>query len=137
MNNPDNGVFITKSKAGGVVTFLGLVLVLIGLYASLRTAINFLAFEKYPPAGVLTVNFSGYTSYQSERDCYSTQSYSTPDGKSRPATVEEKDNEKKQQDYCLESVKEARNSAKVTDIGQSISFLIIGLGVFLAKKLFF
>ncbi len=121
------------------ITFIGLILVLIGLYATARTTINLVAFEKYPQGGVLPTNFSGVPQYfQQERDCNYPQTYYTADGKTtRPATPEEKENAKTQQQNCLEGVKEGRNQAKINDISQSLLFLFLGAGVLVSRRIFF
>ena len=128
-----------KSKAPIWITFIGLILVLIGLYATARTAINLVAFEKYPQGGVLPANFSGVPQYFSqERDCNYVQTYFTADGKTtREPKAKEKEDEKKQQQNCLEGVKDSLSQAKINDISQSLLFLFLGLGVLASRKIFF
>lgn len=120
------------------ITFIGLILVLVGLYGSVRTIINLVAFDKYPQGGVLTFNFAGTPQYyQQERDCTYPLSYYAQDGKPRAGTDEEKKNEQKQKENCLEGVKDTRNQAKINDISQSLLFLFLGLGVLVTRKVFF
>ncbi len=120
------------------ITFIGLILVLVGLYASARTVINLVAFEKYPQGGVLAFNFSGMTQYyQQERDCTYPQTYYGDGGKPRAATEDEQRNEQKQKENCLDGVKDTRNQAKINDISQSLLFLFLGLGVLATRKIFF
>lgn len=120
------------------VTFIGVILVLIGIYASARTIINFGIFDKYPTEGVLTFNFTGTPPYfQREEDCLYPTTYFTPDGKPRPATKEEKESEKVQQKNCVEGVKESRKKAKVNDVSQSLLFLLLGGGVLVSRRIFF
>lgn len=128
-----------KSKAPMWITFIGVMLVLVGLYATARTAVNLVAFDKYPQGGVLSFSFGAIPAlyFQQERDCMYPQTYVTPEGKSRLATEEEKINEKRQQQICLESVKDSRNQTKINDISQSLLFLFLGIGVLVTRKVFF
>lgn len=128
-----------KSKVPVWITFIGLVLVLVGLYATTRTIVNLVAFEKYPQVGVLTLSFTGMPQYyQQEKDCVYPQIYYSADGRTtRPGSPEEKANEKIQQRNCLEGIKDLRNQAKVNDISQSLLFLFLGLGVLASRKIFF
>ena len=131
-------VVINKPKAHTWIAFIGSVLLLIGIYAGVRTGMNVALFDKYPQNGVLSINFNGTPPYfQMEKDCSYPQTYTDKDGKSRPATVEEKNNEQEQKRLCLEGVKEARNNAKVNDISQSLFFLFLGAGILVTRKLFF
>jgi hypothetical protein len=127
-----------ESKANTWVTFIGVVLLLIGIYATVRTAVNLVAFEKYPSTGVLTLNFSGMPAYmQREQDCFYPMTYTTPNGAPRAATADEKENEKKQQEICLSGVADARENAKVNDISQALLFLVLGAGVLISRRIFF
>ncbi|QQG44156.1 MAG: hypothetical protein HYW86_04845 [Candidatus Roizmanbacteria bacterium] len=128
-----------KSKMNAWITFIGVVLLLIGIYASVKTVVNLTLFEKYPQTGVLSINFFGApTYYQREQDCLYPQTYYTPDGqKTRQPNEEEKTREKNQQKICVEGVKEQRQTAKINDISQSLLFLFLGAGVLAARKIFF
>ncbi len=130
---------MSDSRVVSWITFIGLVLVLIGVYLSVKTIINYIAFNKYPTGGVLNLNLAGITAYpQREQDCLSPQIYYLPDGRTtRPASQEEKDNEKIQQKNCLDGIKDSREQAKVNDISESLLFLFLGIGLLTTKKIFF
>ena len=129
----------TTQKTAPWMLFVGVLLLLIGLYSASRTLINFFFFEKYPTYGVISLNFSGIPAYsQKEQDCFYPQIYYTADGRTvRDATEAEKESEKAQKDNCIEGVKEVRNSAKVNDISQSLLFLFLGAGLIISRKIFF
>lgn len=117
------------------VYFLGIILLLLGLYASVRTAINLALFDKYPQGGVISLSIFGMPQYyQREQDCFYPQPMFSPDGKSIEPTEEQVQMQKKQQQLCLEGVAESRQTAKVSDISQSVLFLFLGAGLLLARK---
>ena len=120
------------------ITFIGTVLLLVGIYAGLKTTINLKVFDKYPLNGVLSFNFTGVQpSTTQEKDCFYTPLYYTADNKTtRLATKEEKDQEKNQQENCVAGVKDARENSKVNDISQSLLFLFLGTGLLISKKIF-
>lgn len=127
-----------KSSVPAWVTFIGLLLLLLGLYASGRTGVNFLLFPKYPTAGVLSLNFSGIAAYgPNEADCLRSQTYSDPAEPARPISNEEKFRQNQDQETCLSSVREARRASKVNDIAQSVLFLFLGLGTLFSRRYFF
>ncbi len=123
------------------ITFIGFILLLVGIYGSVRTAINLLAFDKYPQGGV--IHFDVFNNpyvtmpVQREQDCTYPGLYYKEDGRTtRPPTEEEKNQEKTNQQNCLDSVKESRNRAKIDDISQSLLFLFLGAGVLSSKRIF-
>lgn len=134
-----DAIVINKPKAHTWIAFVGSVLLLIGIYASVRTTLNVMLFDRYPQNGVLSINFNAgsFPYFQLEKDCGYPQTYTTTDGKPRPASPEEKKNEQEQKRLCLEGVKEARNNAKVNDINSSLFFLFLGAGILVTRKLFF
>ena len=59
-----------QSTVYGWSGLIGILLVLAGLYGSVRTAVNLLLFPKYPSTGAFTLNFSGVAFYgPREEDC--------------------------------------------------------------------
>jgi hypothetical protein len=128
-----------KSKLPDWITFIGIVLLLLGVYASIRTVINMTLFEKYPTEGVISLNFSGQAPYsQKESDCTYPQLYYMPDGRTtRPPSADEISVQKEQQQNCLASVAQARQNAKNNDIAQSLMFLFLGTGILVSRKIFF
>lgn len=73
---------------------------------------------------------------QREQDCMYPLSYSNMDGTMRPGTKEEIARDTAQQQICVSGVTEARNTAKVNDISQSLLYLILGAGILVCRKLF-
>lgn len=126
------------SRANTWVTFIGVILLLVGIYASARTVINLKAFSKYPQAGVLSFSFGGQAPYyQRESDCSYPQSYYAPDGQVRPPTDAEKKQEQDTVKRCVDAVTDSREQAKVNDISQSLLFLFLGVGVLASRRIFF
>lgn len=124
----------TNSTVSQWVIFIAIILILMGVYGSIRTAINLIFFEKYPQSGVLTLNFSGIPLYpQREEDC--DLSLMTYDDVSRenlqPADIKERERQS-----CLKGVVEARENAKINDISQSSLLLFLGIGLLISKKIF-
>ena len=117
---------------------IGVLLLLIGIYALSRTIINIVAFPKYPTTGVISINFSGVSPYtQKEGDCTYLRMYYKDDNKTtRLPTEEEKAQENLEIKNCLASVTEVRDEAKVNDISQSTLFLFLGIGILLFRKFF-
>lgn len=118
-----------------IISFIGIVLLLIGIYAAVRTTVNVFTFEKYPiDNGFFSFVFSPY---QSEADCLNPQKYYTNDGKERTATEQEKQDAKVQEESCLSQVQDSRKSAKTNDISASILYLFLGAGILLTRKFMF
>lgn len=124
----------SKERVHYFVSVGALILLLIGIFASARTAINLVLFEKYPSTGVLSFT-NNYM--QREEDCMMNM-YPAPyydmDGKPREATKEEKEMAKRNEEVCTSNVKASREMAKNNDIGISLFFLFLGAGVFVGKR---
>lgn len=128
----------SESRVYPWVTFIAIVLLLLGIFGAVRTAINMMAFEKYPSTGVYAFSFMMPGFYgPREQDCTYPQPYFTPDGKSRTPSKEEKEQEKIMKQNCLDGVREAREQAKINDMSQSALFLTLGLGLLVTRKRFF
>ncbi len=142
----------TEVRERPVLLFIGVVLLLIGIYGALRTVINMVAFEKYPQTGVIgAVPWSGIQpapSYQREQDCetsyvYTPQLFYEKDGvTSRTPNADEKlqmEQQKQLNDTqlknCISGVKEARDVAKINDITQSLLLLFLGGSVLLYRRI--
>ncbi|MEK7188403.1 MAG: hypothetical protein AAB685_00955 [Patescibacteria group bacterium] len=131
-----------NSKFPAWVTFVGLILLLFGVYGSLRTAINLTLFEKYPATGVYVLNFMGMPYYQQrEEDCENMPTIYPLSDVSSPIEVLSKEESIKEQEkqklFCLGTVRESRSQAKINDISQSILFLFLGTGVMVSRKYIF
>ena len=117
------------------MTFIAVILILIGFYASLRTLTNLIFFDKYPQQGVLAFNFSGVPYYpQREEDCSYMPYLEIPgevlsEEQKQVRTENERHN-------CLIGVQESRVNAKINDISQSALFLFLGFGLLAAKRIF-
>ena len=127
-----------KSKVNSFISLIGLLLLLLGVYMSVRTATNFVFFKKYPTTGVMpTMTFMGGMPYsQREEDCMYPQTYFKPDGQSRSATSDEKKVEEQQRKTCISGVEQGREAAKVNDISSSLLFIFLGVGVLVGKRYF-
>ncbi|HEY4512072.1 MAG TPA: hypothetical protein VJH63_00215 [Candidatus Paceibacterota bacterium] len=147
------------------MVFIGVVLLLFGIYGLARTCINIFAFEKYPQEGV----YPPFPFFQSaaqipyyagrEEDCIANYVYyptpylsypglphdivNSPDAPPLPSAEELKKNEElvkiqneMQKQNCLSGIKEAREKARVNDLSQSVLFLFLGAGVLIARRIF-
>lgn len=123
---------ITSKKPNRWIDVLALLLLLLGIYMGIRTTINLVAFDKYPSTGILTFSFSGPPYSPREQDCYYPV-YGPGEGNSKKLE-ELKKEEALNRKFCLEGVKEARESTKVNDISQSLLFLFLGIGLFTARR---
>lgn len=121
----------TEHKFAYFVSVLALIFVLLGIYGSARTVLNFSLFEKYPTGGVLSFN-----NYYGEReeDCSYPMPYFDMEGKPRTATEDEARMAAEQKEVCLTRVAKARETAKVNDISVSLFYLFLGVGIFVGKR---
>lgn len=127
-----------QSKANTFVSLLGLLLLLLGIYMTVRTGINLVYFKKYPTTGVMSfITPFGMPYSQREEDCmFYPQTYFKPDGQPRTATKEEKKMEEQQKNVCISGVVQTREATKINDISSSLLFLFLGLGVLIGKRYF-
>ncbi len=140
-----------NKKQNQWLTFIGVILLLTGIYGIARTSINLVAFEKYPQEGVYpALPFFQSTSYPvpmvygREGDCIANYSiiYPTYDSTGKPVkqTEEEKAEAQKnldiQKQNCLDGVREARDKAKINDISQSLLILFLGTGILVSRRIF-
>jgi hypothetical protein len=124
-----------ESRVYPWITFIAIVLLLLGIFGTARTVINMVAFDKYPSTGVYAFSFMMPGFYgQREQDCTYPQTYFTPDGKPRTPSKEEKEQEKIIKQNCLDGVREAREQAKVNDVSQSMLFLTLGIGLLVTRR---
>lgn len=117
------------------ITFIGIVFLLIGIFASARTIYNIATMPAYPQSGVLYFNTSGMVPYfQRASDCTQTQPYYGQDGTVRQPNEAEQKQQTMTQDNCLKGVTDAQQQAKTNDIGTSVFFVFLGLGVLLSRR---
>lgn len=123
------------SKVASWMTVIGMILLLVGIYASLRLGINLVAFDKYPQEGVISLNFAGAPYFQKEQDCsYPAVYFEDGTSAERPATEGEMKRDAENQRTCLQSVADARETAKKNDISQALLFLFMGAGLLLSRR---
>lgn len=120
-----------ENKLSYFVSVLALIFVLLGVYGSIRTTLNFYLFEKYPSGGVLSFN-----NYYGEReeDCAYPMTYYGMEGKPREATADEEKMAEEQKEICLSRVAKSRETAQVNDISVSLFYLFLGAGIFIGKR---
>lgn len=121
----------TENKFSYFVSILALIFLLLGLYSSVRTALNLYLFEKYPSGGVLSFN-SWYG--EREEDCAYPMQYFDMKGEVRPASADEEKMATEQKEICLTRVEKTREAAKVNDVSVSLFYLFLGVGIFVGKK---
>lgn len=119
-----------------IITFISAIVLLIAFYATLRLALNLTLYQKYPTTGILPF-LTTYYSSTNESYCFYPQTYYDTDGKIREATAAEKTAEKTTQGQCLDGMKDSRDTAKTTDIGQATLLLFLGAGLFISRRFFF
>jgi hypothetical protein len=121
------------------VTFLGIFMLLIGLFATVRTVVNIYVLPQYPQSGVLAFSLGGtQTYYQRESDCNypPTLSYG-PDGKPSAPSPEQNKIDEQNKANCLAGVKDNREQTKVNDIATAAMFLFVGGGLLFIRRFFF
>lgn len=123
-----------SATAKSWILFIGVVLLILGIFGTLRTAINISVLDKYPTAGVLNINpFVTVPTYMPrESDCYylSAPIYD-PSGNPIPGQDAQS---LTQQENCLKGIEEDRKNAKVNDISRSLLFLLLGIGILSCTK---
>lgn len=119
------------NKLSYLVSVLALIFLLLGIYGSVRTTLNFYLFDKYPSGGVLSFhNYYG----EREEDCAYPLTYYGLEGQPREASEDEQKLATEQKEICLLRVAKAREQAKVNDISISLLYLFLGAGIFVGKR---
>jgi len=126
----------SENKISQLFGYIAVILLLLGIYSSVRTVINMLAFEKYPTTSSLP--FLGVPFYgPREEDCLTPFLYPQEDVVGSQMMPEEnKLAQEKQKEICLRGVMETRETAKVNDISKSLLLLFLGGGILFARKKF-
>lgn len=119
-----------ENKLAYFVSVLALFFLLLGIYGSVRTGLNFVLFDKYPNGGVLS--FSNYS--QREEDCFYPMTYFDNEGVARESTADEERMAEEQREVCLSGVAKSRELAKINDISISLFYLFLGAGIFVGKR---
>lgn len=130
----------SQKKVNPWISLIGLLLLLVGVYMSVRTVVNLAFFDKYPTGGVMITPmsfFGGMPYEQREEDCTMMgQVYFKPDGMPRQPSEDEKKMAIQQEKLCIDSVKRSRETAKINDIASSLLFVFMGAGVLIGKRYF-
>ncbi len=100
-----------------VLSAVGVVLFIIGLFNSIHYIVGITVYDKYP------------LGYSPESRCEYIPKPVLPEGQTQPA-ISDKEAEKKAKEECLKSVETERQNKKVDDLEKSIAFSTIGLLVF-------
>jgi len=132
-----------------ILLFFGLVLLILGVYGSLKTTVNLLAFDVYPQETVFPFSQVPYGPMSREEDCPITYSYTPPtyfeeDGvtlrSATPAEVAYDEPYRKQMELqalnCVSAVQDARRAALVDDISKSAIFLFLAFLVLAYSRIF-
>ncbi len=131
------------SKVHPWIMLIGVILLIAGIYGAARTAINLLAFEKYPTEKIFQWNLFNNPAYYGvvppkESDCFYPQYFYKPDGLTmREPNALEKKMQEDQRTQCIANVDAARHSTKVADVSQSLLYLALGAGILAFRKIFF
>lgn len=120
-----------------IISFIAIVLLIIGIYFSVKTIVNFIAFDKYP-VNISFLSMMSISPYGSEEDCSSSVFISpavyTDSGETREPTAEEKKQQEEEKQNCLKSVEKNRKQTKVNDILTSFLFLFLGVGILATRR---
>jgi len=100
-----------------VLSAVGVVLFIIGLFNSIHFVVGITVYDKYP------------LGYAPESRCDYMPKVALPEGQTQP-TKSDKEEEKKVKQECLKSVETERQNKKVDDLEKSIAFTTIGLLIF-------
>lgn len=101
-----------------VLSAVGMVLFIIGLFNSVHYVVGITSYDKYP------------LGYGPDSRCeYMMPKPVLPEGQAQP-TASDKEAEEKAKEDCLKTVDKERQDKKVDDLEKSIAFTAIGLLVF-------
>jgi len=125
----------TKNTPLTWISFIGVIFLLLGIYASFRVILNLTMFAEYPTSGVLSVLPGTTPPFYGprEEDC----KMMIPPPAPIPGDTTSMKDFAIQKQSCFDSVKVAQEQAKVNDISQSALFLFLGAGVLYSRKRFF
>ena len=116
-----------------ITTLIGSIVLLVGLYCSIKIGVNSIIFDRYPTTGVLQIaSFPMYS--QREEDCDFSTPYYSYEGKPRSATEAEVKIETEQAERCMSSIQETRRVSFIQDIGTAAFFLFMGIGILISKR---
>jgi len=119
-----------------IINFLGYFLLLLGIYASVKTLYNHLYLKKYPLTPVINFNIFSYPDF--EENCYQQFSYPYYDDKGKPRNPykEEKELQEKNLKICLERIKKQREETKQNDVWTSFMLVFLGVGILYTKRFY-
>jgi hypothetical protein len=120
-----------------VINFLGWFILLVGIYAVIKTTYNHLYLKNnYPLTPVINLNIFSYPDF--EENCYQQFSYPYYDdkGKPRPPFKEEKEMQEKNLKICLERIKKQREQTKQNDVWISFMLVFLGGGILYTKRFY-
>lgn len=115
-----------------IITFIGIVSLLLGIYFSFRT-FEKLQLKEYP----LYVQSQG-----SEFDCMNPTVYYSYNDKgqisgTREPFAGEKNRDKISQENCIKKIQLLRQNAKTSDINEVVLWLLLGIGILGSRKFLF
>lgn len=133
-----NTKFSELSLGSAVYIIIATISIAFGVYSAFRIVANYMIFDKYPISnGGMSMMFGGGY-YQSEADCLYVRTYYDQNGiGARNPTSQESIAEEQEKGRCLNQVAESRKMSQVNDIAGAVLSLVIGSGLFYAKKFFF
>ncbi|GAB4218736.1 MAG: hypothetical protein Fur009_1230 [Candidatus Microgenomates bacterium] len=119
-----------------IINFLGWLILLLGIYATIKTSFNFIYFKnKYPTDPVLGPNFS-YPKY--EEECYEQFNYPLYNEKGLPREPDKAEEKIRRENIknCLKKIEKNRELTKQNDIWTSFMLIFIGAGILVTKRFY-
>jgi len=118
-----------------IINFLGWFILLLGIYAAIKTSFNIFYYKKYPVDPVIGPAFF-YPKY--EEECYEQNNYPLYDekGKLRKPTSEEEKIRKENINNCINKINKQREITKQNDMWTSFMLVFLGVGILYTKKFY-
>lgn len=118
-----------------VINFLGWLILLVGIYATIKTSFNFFYYKKYPVDPVIGPGFF-YPKY--EEECYEQNNYPFFDekGKPRKPSLEEERLRKENIKNCIKKIDKQREQTKQNDVWISFMLVFLGGGILYTKRFY-
>ncbi|GIW62302.1 MAG: hypothetical protein KatS3mg090_0128 [Patescibacteria group bacterium] len=118
-----------------IINFIGWFILLLGIYAVLKTTFNILYYEKYPTDPVIGFGIS-YPRY--EEECYDQNNYPlyNEKGEIRSPSEQEKRIFQENVKRCLDKLEKNRQINKLNDIWFSFMLVFLGGGILFTKRFY-
>lgn len=110
-----------------LINFLGIILLLAGIYGLALSTVNTIAFSRYPTEGVYSLSLKGSSYNKREEDCRIIKDL----GKIDNLTEEKQAAIKSNLDICWGGIVQERKKIQIWDFTQSAILFVLGISIFL------